>query len=84
MSDDAKVVCRVCGWEGRLSHTLRDKNPFDSEDTIMGCPLCKSVNTMQPQGVGTGFRLVRVENDRGMKPTGGKQIITFTMERILE
>ncbi len=45
MTDPVKVVCRNCGWRGLSTEQLFAENPFDSTDTIVGCPKCRCVNT---------------------------------------
>ena len=48
MSDPKeKRGCRVCGWRGYRKHVLSDKNPFDSGDTVYGCPECFEVNSIE-------------------------------------
>lgn len=42
-----RFVCEECDWRGLESAILCASNPFDAEDTIQGCPKCKSVNTMR-------------------------------------
>lgn len=43
-----KVLCnaRRCGWHGQEEEVLQAPNPFDSTDTLQGCPECKSVETI--------------------------------------
>jgi len=36
--------CESCNWIGPASALLVAPNPFDPADTIVGCPVCKSVN----------------------------------------
>ena len=38
-----KVRCNSCGWKGIAENMLHAPNPFDSEDTIVGCPNCRMV-----------------------------------------
>lgn len=35
-----------CNWIGREVELLKAPNPFDPEETLTGCPLCRGVNTM--------------------------------------
>ena len=42
-----KVQCDVCAWIGTDARILSAKNPFDPEDTVEGCPQCKSVNSIR-------------------------------------
>lgn len=46
-SDD-KAKCRECKWGGRTSELLTAMNPFGNGETIYGCPLCKSVDSVDP------------------------------------
>jgi hypothetical protein len=58
-----KVVCRECGWHGLNTDALVAQNPFDTNDTIQGCPSCSSAeclrmacdepNCLQPVSCGT-------------------------------
>ena len=41
-----KHICTECNWHGDSHETLRAKNPWDTDDIILGCPRCKSVNSM--------------------------------------
>lgn len=43
----SKRFCTECGWCGDAAEVLNNQNPFDPGDTIVGCPKCKSVNTMR-------------------------------------
>lgn len=36
-----------CGWIGTESEMLTAPNPFDPEDTLCGCPLCREVNNLR-------------------------------------
>jgi hypothetical protein len=38
-----KVVCEVCSWRGPGARTLAAANPFDENEQIRGCPVCKAV-----------------------------------------
>ena len=40
-----KCICRECGWKGTEDKLLSALNPFDTEDTILGCPDCKSIES---------------------------------------
>lgn len=42
MSD--KRFCQNCDWHGLVSEVLRAPNPFDIEETMPGCPKCKTPN----------------------------------------
>jgi hypothetical protein len=44
-----KVRCNVrrCDWRGLQEDVLTAPNPFDNEDTIIGCPNCKSIDTIE-------------------------------------
>ena len=46
MIDKDKVLCAECNWRGHLKDVLTALNPFDLEDEIVGCPRCKSVNSI--------------------------------------
>ena len=41
---ERRVICDECSWRGTDSQILRAANPFDTEDTIDGCPECKAVS----------------------------------------
>ena len=41
-----KMACTDCDWMGSDKDHLLADNPFDPTDHIVGCPQCKSVNTM--------------------------------------
>jgi len=43
-----KLGCqeRRCGWRGTQDQMLTAPNPFDPGDSIVGCPGCKSVDTL--------------------------------------
>jgi len=45
-----KVKCDVrrCGWQGADDDVLTGKNPFDYDDEIIGCPKCKSIDSIIP------------------------------------
>lgn len=36
-----KIECRQCSWRGVYSNLLVAPSPFDPEERIFGCPLCK-------------------------------------------
>jgi hypothetical protein len=42
-----KLVCEDCGWKGTDSQSLTAPNPFDKEDSVVGCPKCKAVNKLR-------------------------------------
>jgi len=42
-----RVVCEECGWKGYTYEILTASNPFDPIDRIIGCPTCKSVETLR-------------------------------------
>ena len=44
-----RIVCeeRGCGWKGEKDECLTANNPFDDQETIIGCPKCKGINTMR-------------------------------------
>jgi Zn finger protein HypA/HybF involved in hydrogenase expression len=42
-----KIRCIECEWTGELSELLEDKNPFDLEEYIYGCPVCKSIDQFE-------------------------------------
>lgn len=44
---DSRSVCKECGWKGSGEEVLEAANPFDANDTISGCPKCKSAQTMR-------------------------------------
>lgn len=43
---DLKIKCNECVWRGLESEMLTAPNPFDADDSIIGCPQCKSVNSL--------------------------------------
>lgn len=43
-----KLVCtNRCQWHGQSEEALTAPNPFDPEESIEGCPHCKSVDSLQ-------------------------------------
>ena len=40
-----KVVCLDCSWHGTEPELLRAANPFDTRETITGCPDCKCIES---------------------------------------
>ena len=44
----AKCSERHCNWKGLEGDLLEAQNPFDPFDTLIGCPECKSINTIYP------------------------------------
>ena len=44
--DADKYVCAECDWKGIAPLLLRAANPFNADDMLIGCPSCKSVNTL--------------------------------------
>ena len=42
-----KVVCDSCYWCGMSGDILYADSPFDAADTLVGCPSCNKVNTLQ-------------------------------------
>ena len=48
MSEERKTKCvnRNCKWTGRVTEVMESPNPFNAEDTIVGCPKCKDVNCL--------------------------------------
>ena len=40
-----KVRCTECHWIGTDTALLSAMNPFDTEETIQGCPECKSIES---------------------------------------
>ena len=45
--EKGKVICNECYWRGHESKILNAPNPFDIDDTIIGCPVCKSVDSLE-------------------------------------
>jgi hypothetical protein len=39
-----KTICLECDWKGTDADLLIAPSPFDPEDTLSGCPKCKSVD----------------------------------------
>lgn len=42
-----KVRCKECHWIGQDKELLSGINPFDTEEQIMGCPDCKSIESCE-------------------------------------
>lgn len=42
-----KRGCNQCAWMGDNVEILTAPNPFDVEDTLQGCPECRSINDFQ-------------------------------------
>lgn len=40
--------CKTCNNIVAESGMLRALNPFDPEDELLGCPVCKDVNSFDP------------------------------------
>lgn len=40
-----KIRCNVCQWHGRPKERLSAPSPFDTDDTLYGCPECKTADT---------------------------------------
>ncbi len=38
-----KLRCNECGWKGTAEEMLCATNPFQTEESILGCPNCKTV-----------------------------------------
>jgi hypothetical protein len=63
VTDPKRWRCNECSWLGHSSELLVAQNPFDTVDTITGCPNCKSVGDFEEicdeagctQGAGCGF-----------------------------
>lgn len=41
-----RYQCQECEWVGQENQMLNTPNPFDPRFDIVGCPLCKEINTM--------------------------------------
>jgi len=41
-----KVACTECYWQGVMAQTLNAQNPFDLKERIIGCPQCKSIDSL--------------------------------------
>ena len=35
-----------CGWIGPEDEALSAPSPFDTEDTVIGCPQCREINNL--------------------------------------
>lgn len=46
MEDARKVKCQECDWVGFVAEVLTAPNPFNAEDSVNGCPQCKSVDSI--------------------------------------
>lgn len=44
INEKKQWCCDNCGTISLATELLSAKNPFDAEDTLTGCPACKSVN----------------------------------------
>ena len=44
----SKLICEECDWHGQDEDMLTAINPFDKDDTIIGCPKCFAINTLLP------------------------------------
>lgn len=42
----SRVLCIECKWCGPEAEMLTATSPFDPEDTVVGCPKCKTVNRL--------------------------------------
>lgn len=40
-----KTLCTVCDYQGLLSSYMTAPDPFNSGETIYGCPTCKSIDS---------------------------------------
>ncbi len=45
MSHPFKRVCERCGWKGYSDAILTAPSPFDPQDTLYACPVCKNIGT---------------------------------------
>ena len=46
--EQPQYKCNDCGWIGNDDELLSASNPFDpGVDVLIGCPHCKSVNSME-------------------------------------
>ena len=43
---ESKFKCKECSWHGMDSELLHAPNPFDIDELVVGCPHCKSVDSM--------------------------------------
>ena len=41
-----KVLCRECDWHGLSGELLEAQNPFELSIQILGCPRCKSIDSL--------------------------------------
>lgn len=46
MVDQDKVRCRECDWKGKLSEVLKAADPFRAEESVIGCPECRGINSL--------------------------------------
>ena len=46
MSDKCRCSNLNCDWRGPEQEILRAPNPFDEDDTLVGCPRCLDINTL--------------------------------------
>ena len=49
MTNEIKMMCSnlKCTWYGGDKDFLTATNPFDSSETITGCPKCKGIDTIR-------------------------------------
>jgi len=43
----ARWYCTECNWYGTIGEFLSAPNPFDENDSIIGCPNCKQVECIE-------------------------------------
>ena len=43
---EEKVICEECNWHGLTIELLHAQNPFDVTEHILGCPNCKTINSL--------------------------------------
>lgn len=48
MLEKNKCKCKECNWKGFYEDVLKAPSPFDKNDEIYGCPICKVVNEIEP------------------------------------
>jgi Zn finger protein HypA/HybF involved in hydrogenase expression len=41
---EKKCICQSCDWQGLVSELLVAKSPFDPDETVNGCPKCRSID----------------------------------------
>jgi hypothetical protein len=46
MTKKVKCSAHRCDWRGQDDELLKAQNPFDADDIVIGCPKCKSIDSI--------------------------------------